>query len=389
MPVARSQHFGPTRLAALAVVSTCAWLTLILLPYEVSTLSVGYHVGPAVAGWITAAELLALACAASYLGQTIALRDKRRLTILGCAIALAATVGCLLTDHIVLIVALRLRFGVGTGIIAAATNALPALYHAPERLFAYMQLVLGLVFGVAIFTVGAVQTFAGRDAVFLVELALLLTLGPASLLLPEGIVSQLPSSRARISPRLPEGVARSLAALALMWISQAALWAFAAEAGAAAGMEPDSLVRWLGIAAFTAPIGGAAAAALGERRGYAAPLVLGYAAQILVALAMYCSFSRGFYIAGALVNNMTTTFTTPYLQGILATLDGTGRATALSGGAVNFGCAVGPALGATLISAQTVAPIGITATIVFAVSLGLGLSSLRNLSASSRVRWQK
>ena len=154
-------------------------------------------------------------------------------------------------------------------------------------------------------------------------------------------------------------------------------------------MEPDSLVRWLGIAAFTAPIGGAAAAALGERRGYAIPLVLGYAAQILVALAMYCSFSRGFYIAGALVNNMTTTFTTPYLQGILATHDGTGRATALSGGAVNFGCAIGPALGATLISAQTVAPIGITATIVFAVSLGLGLSSLRNLSASSRVRWQK
>jgi predicted MFS family arabinose efflux permease len=168
-----------------------------------------------------------------------------------------------------------------------------------------------------------------------------------------------------------------------MWISQAALWAFAAQAGAAAGIEPDSLVRWLGIAGFTAPIGGAAAAALGERRGYAAPLVLGYAVQILVALAMYCSFSRGFYIAGAFVNNMTTTFTTPYLMGMLATLDRTGRAAALGSGAVNFGCAVGPALGATLVSAQSVAPIGIASTIIFSVSLGLGLSSLRNLSASS------
>jgi MFS family permease len=369
--------------AALAVVSTCAWLTLILLPYEVSTLSVGYHVGAAAAGWITGAELLALACAASCLGQTIAFRDKRRLTILGGAIALAATVGCLLIDHIVLIVALRLLFGVGTGMIAAATNALPALYHAPKRLFAYMQLALGLVFGVAIFAVGAAESFAGRDAVFFVELVLLLTLGSASLLLPEGIVSNLPSSTARMSPRRPEGVASSLAALGLMWLSQAALWAFAGEAGAAAGMEPDSLVRWLAIAGFTAPIGAAAAAALGERRGFAAPLVLGYAAQILVALAMYCSFSRGFYIAGALVNNMTTTFTTPYLLGILATLDGTGRAAALGGGAVNFGCAVGPALGATLVSAQSVAPIGIASTIIFSVSLGLGLSSLRNLSARS------
>ena len=383
MLVTRSQHFGPTRVAALAVVSTCAWLTLILLPYEVSTLSVGYHVGAAVAGWITGAELLALACAASYLGQTIAFRDKRRLSILGGAIALAATVGCLLTDHIVLIVALRLLFGIGTGMIAAATNALPALYHAPKRLFAYMQLALGLVFGLALFAVGAVESFAGRDAVFFVELGLLLTLGPVSLLLPPGVASQLPSSSARITSRPPEGVASSLAALGLMWISQAALWAFAAQAGAAAGIEPDSLVRWLGIAGFTAPIGGAAAAALGERRGYAAPLVVGYGAQIVVALAMYCSFSRGFYIAGAFVNNMTTTFTTPYLMGMLATLDRTGRAAALGGAVVNFGCAIGPALGATLISAQSVAPIGIASTIIFSVSLGLGLSSLRNLSARS------
>jgi predicted MFS family arabinose efflux permease len=383
MLVTRSQHFGPTRVAALAVVSTCAWLTLILLPYEVSTLSVGYHLGAAAAGWITGAELLALACTASCLGQTIAFRDKRRLTILGGVIALAATVGCLLTDHIVLIIALRLLFGVGTGMIAAATNALPALYHAPKRLFAYMQLALGLVFGVALFAVGAVESLAGRDAVFFVELGLLLTLGPVSLLLPPGVASQLPSSSVRMTSRPPEGIACSLAALGLMWISQAALWAFAAQAGAAAGIEPDSLVRWLGIAGFTAPIGGAAAAALGERRGYAAPLVLGYAVQILVALAMYCSFSRGFYIAGVFVNNMTTTFTTPYLMGMLATLDRTGRAAALGGAAVNFGCAVGPALGATLVSAQSVAPIGIASTIIFSVSLGLGLSSLRNLSASS------
>src|SRR6266851_1564624 len=260
MPVARSQHLGPTRVAALAVVSTCAWLTLILLPYEVSTLSVGYHIRPAAAGWITAAELLALACAASYVGQTIAFRDKRRLTILGIAIALAATIGCLLTDKIVVIVSLRLLFGVGTGVIAAATNALPALHHSPNRLFAYMQLALGLVFGVAIFAVGTAEPVAGRDAVFFIDLVLLLTLGPASLLLPEGIVSHRPSSNAHISRRTPEGVSSSLAALGLMWVSQAALWAFAGEAGAAAGMDSDSLVRWLGIAGFTAPLGGAAAA---------------------------------------------------------------------------------------------------------------------------------
>lgn len=374
------EHIGPTRVAALSLVSTCAWLTLILLPYEVAALSTGYHLGPAAAGWITAAELLALACAASWVGQTIAVYDKRRLTILGVVIALVATACCLLTDQVALIVALRLLFGVGTGIIAAATNALPALHDNPKKLFAYMQLVLGMVFALSIFAVGAAEPFAGRQAVFWVELILLLTLGAASLLLPKGIVPHLATSAGNLGPRRGEGVATSLAALGLMWVAQAALWAFAAEAGAAAGLEPEAIARWLAIAGFTAPIGGAAAAMLGERRGYAVPLIVGYTSQILVALAMYCSFSRDLYIASALVNNMMTTFTTPYLLGVLATLDVTGRATALGSAAVNFGCAVGPALGATLLGAQTIAPIGITSAIIFSLALALGLSALRNLS---------
>src|ERR1700676_314027 len=287
MPVMRTEQFGATRVAALAVVSTCAWLSVTLLPYEVSTLSVGYHLSPVRAGWITAAELLALACAASYVGQSVAFRDKRRLTILGIAIAAGATTGCLLTDHMVLIIGFRLLFGVGTGIIAAATNALPALHQVPEKLFAYMQLALGVIFGLAIFVVGAVRSFAGRDAVFFVDLLFLLALGPAALLLPKGVVSNLASLSKRTKVQLPEGAASSLAALGLMWIAQGALWAFAGTAGAQAGMDSDSLVRWLSIAGFTTPFGAVAAAALGERRGYTAPLILGFAAQVLVALAMY------------------------------------------------------------------------------------------------------
>jgi len=385
MPVMRTEQFGATRVAALAVVSTCAWLSVTLLPYEVSTLSVGYHLSPVRAGWITAAELLALACAASYVGQSVAFRDKRRLTILGIAIAAASTTGCLVTDHMVLIIGFRLLFGVGTGIIAAATNALPALHQAPEKLFAYMQMALGVVFGLAIFVVGAVQSIAGRDAVFLVDLLFLLALAPAALLLPKGVVSDLASLSTGPKVQLPKGAASSLAALGLMWIAQGALWAYVGTAGAEAGMDGDSLVHWLSIAGFTTPLGAVAAAALGERRGHSVPLIVGFTIQALVALAMYCSFARPFFIAGALVSNMTTTFTTPYVQGVLASLDGTGRATALSGAAANFGAAVGPALGAMLV-AQTVAPIGVASAITLFISLGLALSSLRSLPASARTR---
>jgi predicted MFS family arabinose efflux permease len=385
MPLTSSEQFGPIRVIALAVVSTCAWLSITLLPYEVSTLSVGYHVGPVGAGWIAAAELLAVACAASYVGQSIAGRDKRRLTILGVAIALGASIGCLFADHLVIIIALRLLFGVGTGIVAAATNALPTLHEAPERLFAYMQLALGVVFGLAIFVVGAVESFAGRGAVFVVDFVFLLALAPAAFLLPKGLVPNIPPSSNRMSLHLPAGAARSLAALGIMWIAQGALWAFAATAGAESGMDADSLARWLSIAGFTTPFGALAAAALGDRCGYRIPFIVGFGTQIFVALAEYCFLSRPLFIAGALVSNMTTTFTTPYVQGVLASLDGTGRATALSGASANFGAAIGPALGAILVG-RTVVPIGITSSIMFFAGLALALSSLRSLAPRSTSR---
>jgi MFS family permease len=382
VPAMSLEHFGATRVIALALVSTSAWLSITLLPYEVSTLSVGYHVGTAGAGWIAAAELLALACAAVYVGQSIAVRDKRRLTIVGLAIAIGATIGCLVTDHIVVLIAWRLLFGIGTGIIAAATNALPALHSAPGRLFAYMQVALGVVFGLAIFSVGAVQPFAGRGAVFFVDLLFLLTLAPMAFLLPKGVVSDAHPSRARMNLQFPDGAVSALAALSLMWIAQGALWAFASTAGTESGMDPDSLVKWFSIAGFTTPFGAVAAATLGGRRGYGAPFIIGFGAQIFVALAEYCFFSRPLFIAGVLISNMTTTFTTPYVQGVLASLDGTGRASAFSGAAANFGAAIGPALGAVLIG-RTVAPIGITSSVMFFVGLGLALLSLRSVPLRS------
>jgi predicted MFS family arabinose efflux permease len=170
-----------------------------------------------------------------------------------------------------------------------------------------------------------------------------------------------------------------------MWIAQGALWAFAGSAGAASGLNATELVHWFSIAGFTTPLGALAATALGDRRGYAGPFVVGFAAQIFVALAEYCLFSRPLFIAGVLVSNMTTTFTTPYVQGVLASLDDSGRSTALSGAAANFGAAIGPAIGAMLVG-QTIVSIGVTASIVFLVGLGLAIASLRSLVLKTGAR---
>jgi len=170
-----AEHFWGVRVAALPCQHR-AWLTITLLPYEVSTLSDGYRAGPLeLAGSPRPSSLRSPV--RKLLGQTIAFPRQTSADDSGIAIALAATLGCLLTDHIVPIVALRLLFGVGTGIVAAATNAL-LHYMIPLRSCSRTCSSRWECFRLAIFVVGAVQSFAGREAVFFVDLIFLRPSGP-------------------------------------------------------------------------------------------------------------------------------------------------------------------------------------------------------------------
>ena len=117
-------------------------------------------------------------------------------------------------------------------------------------------------------------------------------------LLPKGVVSDAHASKTRMNLQFPDGAVSALAALSLMWIAQGALWAFASTAGTESGMDADSLVKWFSIAGFTTPFGALAATTLGGRRGYGAPFIIGFGAQIFVALAEYCFFSAASFYRG-------------------------------------------------------------------------------------------
>ncbi len=327
---------------AISIMFGLACLSLVALPYEVSVLSNAYAFGPSIAGWIGSGEILALAVTASWIGRTIARRDKRALTVAGVVIAGAASLVCILTDNMPLLIACRLAFGVGLGMITAAVTALPVLHPAPERLFAYMQLASGLIFVPLMFvTPLALEQFA-RTGLFMCELGFIALLGPLSSFLPRARHGEEATSTAPLTMR----AVRVLASLTLMYMASAAATAYSVQAGTRSGLS-DFGIGWVFTIAALISLGGAVLAAiLGVRRGYAVPIVAGFIAQASAAAFIYIFASQATFAAGVVAIYVGGYFTTPYLQGLLAEMDSTGRVSSLGGAAINYGVVCGPAIAA-------------------------------------------
>ena len=130
------------------------------------------------------------------------------------------------------------------------------------------------------------------------------------------------------------------------------------------------------------PLGGLAAAALGERRGYTLPLAAGFLILVVVCLAMYVIKSPTPYIAGILLLNFPITFVMSYLMALLAGLDHSGRGPSVGGAAINFGGASGPALGALALSTTGLSVVGFIGAAILLAALALSWSAARNLHPS-------
>lgn len=385
------QHVGvetlsPKSTAALAIAGTLAWLPMNLLPYEITTLADDFKLGTRGASLTATVQLLVLASTATWLGRTIDRRDKRRLTILGILIGIAASVISMLVHNVESLIVCCSVVGVGCGMIAAATCALPTLHKNPERVFAYMQVTLGVLFGLGNWAIGAAAPL-GKERVFFVQLAFLVVLGGSALLLPRGVMNTGVGAAAARNQRISKEVLAGIAAITLLWASIEGIWAFAEQAGIGRGLSDQSLVLWLTISGFTAPVGGIVAAALGERYGYVVPLTAGFISHIFAAMTMYCLGGHDAYIVGIMVFNAPVTLTTAYLMGMLAELDKTGRGAAIGGAALNFGAAVGPVLGVLVTRIENLAPVGISTISLLCIAFGLSVwAAKRKLSISAAHR---
>jgi predicted MFS family arabinose efflux permease len=365
---------------AISAISALGWLTQIALAYEVTILADEYAFGPTVAGLITALEAGAMAVTVLYVGRSIDQRDKRRLTLLGILIAITASLISLSVVTLPTMAFVRALFGVGLGLIAAATNALPSQRRNPERLFASMQFAVGLVFIIIMYLGPPAHDVVGRLGLFWIELSILLLFSPLALLLPGGVIS---SETVSARSQLPPHALPFLMALGTMFVSASATWSFAAQAGQAIGLSPRAIADSFTASALANNIGALAATALGLRLGYRLPVSMGYVLLAGATLLMYANVAEPAYVAGVVLFNPAFAFLVPYLQGKLAEIDASGRSAALGGAAVMIGGSIGPAVGGGLAAFQSMTSMGICIAMITLISALTFLMTLRRSRTAS------
>ena len=355
--------------SALVLLTVFAWLSFIFLPVLIDQYVNAYGYSESMAGSLAGGEVGALTLVTLIVSRGIQRRDKRLLCTVGGVLVIGGNALSLAATEWEVLGLSRLVVGSGLGLVVAATNSLPALSKASERLYALGQFAL-CVFGCLLilgvpFAVGR----AGSAGIYWLEAGTAVVALLCTKWLPPGRARPMPEERGRL--HIDVMVMRAVGGACLFYIVQTALWAFAARAGERVGMTSDGIEAFLAASAICGAGGAALAIFLGTRLGIIAPLAIGFLSQAGFGVLLYSGRSKAEFAAAVLLITVSSTFVTPYLLTVAARLDPLGRVASAVGGFMNLGATIGPILAGAAAARFGFHWIGLGSAAVLAVGLGV------------------
>jgi predicted MFS family arabinose efflux permease len=292
---------------------------------------------PAV-GALGSIELLFLAFFSLVLAPFAARVSYRALAVAGCA---AAAFGYAISAQVVAfgpMAAARVIMGIGAGIAIVAVNAAVASSDDPDRRFAMIYTLGGLL--AAAYVAGLPLALArwGYPGGFSICVFMCMLALPFCLLLPrhaDGLprtVKEQPQLMGADAPPSAFAVLLVVGSIGIYSIGEQALWAFAGEIGIRnVGIPMESIGKMLSVMTIAGCTGGFLAWKIGARFGRTLPVLFGCLGSAI------SRWAFSFY------------YVSPYQMGVAAAMDRTGRIAVAAGALMNFGYAFGPGIGGAVI----------------------------------------
>ncbi len=250
----------------------------------------------------------------------------------------------------------RVIMDIGAGIAIVAVNAAVAASDDPDRRFAMIYTVGGIL--AAVYVAGlplglARWGYSGGFAICTVLCALAL---PFCLWLPRHTrdipqtTTRAPPSFAQQAPPSALAVVLVTGAIAIYSIGEQALWAFAGEIGVRnVGMPIESVGNMLAGMTIAGTTGGFLAWKIGARYGRTVPILLASLASALSRFGFMLTDDYTVMATSAVLWGFAFYYISPYQMGAAAAMDRTGRVAVAAGAMMNFGYAFGPAIGGAVI----------------------------------------
>jgi predicted MFS family arabinose efflux permease len=322
-------------------------------PFMISGLMEGLSLSERDAGLVASVELLALAATAIAVVPILQWVSYRRVCLIAVLLAVFAQCASIFSTSLAEVAMMRALAGIGAGALYAMSLSVVAAHCAnPDRVYGYFQLVWALG-SIAIFTIGGELTAAfAQRGIFALMAGLTLALSPLLLFLPDlrassGNGDTVPAARqAAASPTL--GI-MTLLAIGLCLLGGGAAYGFVGQLGERAGLDTSAVGYVLTTATLCGLAGAGAATALNLKWGRTVPISGVFLGYILVVTVLCLAHNPTAFVASVIAYIVIYYFSIPYLFGLAAALDRTGRWAAAAGSAFLLGCAACPLFAGSLI----------------------------------------
>ena len=335
----------------LSIAHIAGMIDLVALPVWVGALIGAYQFSPRQAGGLVTLFLVGVVLSSVTLAPRFGQVSGRAAAAGGFALAAVAFAGLTVASDFGLMAALHFFGGVTVGCGLSFTHGTIGRSANAHRLFAIVNIALGVF---AILFLGGVpqviQRF-GRESLFQVFAGVMLVAAVASAIgFPKvnAPVFEHPDRSASTS-RLSAGVWFGIAGIATMTMTQSMMFSFVERIGVDRGFAHDLVVATLVAVGFVNLFPAALAAMLERRWPATRVLIAGPLSQAFLAMVITQSTAFAPFAVATSVFVFVMLFTHTFAFGLLARMDSTSRAVAATPAMLMTGSAVGPILGGVLV----------------------------------------
>lgn len=366
----QTEHCGKKTVWAAIISGTVVLLIFLIQPLVIGAWA-GHGFSEMELGLLASSDLLGMAVA-SVLGLFWVTRlPWRPVALIGLFAVVAGNLLCIGETDFNTLIMWRLCAGLGAGSVVVLTISVIARTSHPDRFMSFF-----VAFEIAAQMVGFtlfadVVNNQGADSLFYLFAVLAVVAMPLIAFFPHSDRSDALDSTgsAVTAPAARSVLLLILTAMAIFFLAQSAVWAFAERIGSDAGLDAEAIGNALAISSPFALAGALLAGWLDLRFGRAWPIALAAIAQIVLLALLQGEMS---FVHYAIVFGLFGFFWNvgiPYQVGVLVSHDKEMRFAALIPAFQGAGLALGPALAGAFIGGGTYLAANITAAIALLLYL--------------------
>jgi predicted MFS family arabinose efflux permease len=341
-------------------------------PWIIGGLVDTHHFDVEQASLMVALEQVTMGVVMIVLAATLHRLPRRTLLVVGVLLALIAQALSYMLDGVTSMAVSRMLSGVAFAFVYATSTALGASTRDPDRTFAAAQFMAQVGTMAVNPLLGVGSELPGHKGVFAVLGGFTLTLAVPFLVLalrqPAANVERSTQREQRLAPwsRTVLGVLVLMTAYSL---ATGGAWNFVERVAASVGVRGAQLGSGMLAAGLIGTLGSVLANRLGTTHGRVGPLCGGLLGLGLATLwLMAPSSPLQFWIALSLWSSLFT-FTTPYVFGLAAAADRTGRLVAATGTAYIIVSALGAYFAGFIAAHSGLTPFGVVALMMLAAAM--------------------